>query len=69
MRAYRETVPEHIDTAVARALARLPADRFGTAGEFAEALAADHAMAEPTPAVPLRSGPPSTRSGSGRRGQ
>jgi serine/threonine-protein kinase len=34
----RRTVPAHVDAAVRRALERLPADRFGTAGEFAEAL-------------------------------
>ncbi|MFL6281135.1 MAG: protein kinase domain-containing protein [Vicinamibacterales bacterium] len=36
----RDTVPEGIDTAVAKALAKLPADRFATAGDFARALAA-----------------------------
>jgi serine/threonine-protein kinase len=34
----RKTVPGHVDTAVARALEKLPADRFQTAGQFAEAL-------------------------------
>jgi serine/threonine-protein kinase len=34
----RRTVPPHVDAAVHRALERLPADRFGTAHEFADAL-------------------------------
>lgn len=38
VRALRETVPEHVDTALQRALAKLPADRFATAQRFAEAL-------------------------------
>jgi serine/threonine-protein kinase len=38
MRATRETIPEHVDAAVLRSLAKLPADRFATAMEFGEAL-------------------------------
>jgi eukaryotic-like serine/threonine-protein kinase len=38
LRLVRETVPPHIDSAVLRALAKLPADRFHTAHEFADAL-------------------------------
>jgi len=34
----RETVPDHIAAAVRTALAKIPADRFQEAGEFAEAL-------------------------------
>jgi serine/threonine-protein kinase len=40
IRTVRDTVPEGIDTAVAKALAKVPADRFGSAAEFAAALAA-----------------------------
>ncbi|HUQ81667.1 MAG TPA: protein kinase [Gemmatimonadaceae bacterium] len=40
IRRLRETVPEHVATAVTRALAKVPADRFATAGEFANALGA-----------------------------
>jgi serine/threonine-protein kinase len=36
----RDTVPEHIEAAVLTALAKLPADRFATAAEFATALGA-----------------------------
>ncbi len=35
---YRDTVPEAVDEAVLVALAKLPADRFATAAEFADAL-------------------------------
>ena len=37
-RAFRELVPEAVDAAVKRAMATLPADRFSTAAQFAEAL-------------------------------
>jgi TolB-like protein/tetratricopeptide (TPR) repeat protein len=40
IRTVRDTVPEGIDTAVAKALAKVPADRFGGAAEFAAALTA-----------------------------
>ena len=35
---FRDTVPESVDDAVLTALAKLPADRFASAGEFAAAL-------------------------------
>ncbi len=35
---HRKTVPPHVDAAVARALEKLPADRWETAAEFAAAL-------------------------------
>jgi serine/threonine-protein kinase len=38
IRQLREAVPESVERALARALARTPADRFATAGEFAAAL-------------------------------
>jgi eukaryotic-like serine/threonine-protein kinase len=38
VRSMRSAVPEHVDAAVAHALEKLPADRFTTAREFAEAL-------------------------------
>ena len=38
IRIVRETVPEALERAITRALAKTPADRFGTALEFAEAL-------------------------------
>jgi serine/threonine-protein kinase len=45
LRLIRETVPEQVEQAVARALARAPADRFHSAAEFAQAL-------KPAPASP-----------------
>ena len=38
VRATRDMVPENVDAAIQRALAKLPADRFATAKEFADAL-------------------------------
>ncbi|HEX6644313.1 MAG TPA: protein kinase [Gemmatimonadales bacterium] len=40
LRTHRETVPEHVERAVAGALARTAADRFSTARAFADALGA-----------------------------
>ncbi len=37
--AARDTVPGHVAAAISRALNKLPADRFATAAQFAEALA------------------------------
>jgi hypothetical protein len=39
LRQLRETIPAHVDEAVQRALARVPADRFATAAEFCRSLA------------------------------
>jgi hypothetical protein len=38
VRSSRPAVPEHVDATVQRALEKLPADRFSTAKEFADAL-------------------------------
>src|SRR5438874_8963637 len=46
IRTVRDTVPEGIDSAVAKALAKVPADRFQGAEQFAAALAVS--PAEPT---------------------
>ncbi len=54
VRATRETVPASVDTAIGRALARVPADRFASVEEFAAALITPN---EPDPnaaAVPRR---------------
>ncbi|MFN9086426.1 MAG: serine/threonine-protein kinase, partial [Gemmatimonadaceae bacterium] len=40
IRAVRDTVPDGVEAAVFTALAKLPADRFGSAAAFAEALSA-----------------------------
>ena len=42
VRATRELVPEHVDAAIARALAKLPADRYSSANDFARALTGEH---------------------------
>ncbi|HJS48068.1 MAG TPA: protein kinase, partial [Gemmatimonadales bacterium] len=39
LRSQRHTIPPHVEAAVLTALEKLPADRFATAAEFAEALA------------------------------
>jgi Tol biopolymer transport system component len=38
LRAVRETIPEHVERAVLKALARVPADRFESVRAFADAL-------------------------------
>lgn len=58
VRTLRESVPEAIEQALTRALAKIPADRFATAGEFAAAL-------EPAAATAPASAPPAV---SGLRG-
>jgi serine/threonine-protein kinase len=38
VRTVRPTVPEHVDAAIARALSKVPADRFATVADFMRAL-------------------------------
>jgi len=47
IRVVRDAVPQHVETAVLKALAKVPSDRFASAGEFAAALAARPASAAP----------------------
>ena len=47
LRAARETVPEWVERAVTKALAKVPADRFATAAQFALALASPTGAATP----------------------
>jgi len=66
LRQVRDSVPESVELAVQRALARTAADRFATAAEFARALGpADsgaHAATTVTPtAAAAKPSPPSTR--------
>ena len=55
LRVLRDTVPPAVDEAVSKALAKTPADRFASAGDFARALdarpaaEAPHATAAPGP--------------------
>jgi serine/threonine-protein kinase len=50
-RAARASVPAHVDAAIARALEKLPADRFATALELSEALAGRGASSASTTAA------------------
>jgi serine/threonine-protein kinase len=43
---HRDTVPPHVDMAVRKALSKLPADRFATARDLAEALSTPRAVTE-----------------------
>jgi serine/threonine-protein kinase len=52
LRVVREAVPPAVEAAIAKALARVPADRFGTASQFAEAI--DHAGGAVEPVPPAR---------------
>ena len=67
----RKTVPPAVEAAVLTALAKLPADRFGSATEFAAALAAQGTPPKPSlaPGAPGSVSPrwPSAPSPSGRR--
>ena len=42
LRTVRESVPGHVEQVINRALSKTPADRFATARQFAEALAASN---------------------------
>ncbi len=55
LRWQRDTVPELVEQAVERSLARLPADRFATAAQFASALTL------PQPAVSVARAPATAR--------
>jgi serine/threonine-protein kinase len=59
VRKVRPSVPEAVDQAVQRALAPVPADRFGSAAEFGRALQAATTGATPTP-IPAATPPPAT---------
>ena len=48
LRVGRPSVPVSVDLAVGKALEKLPADRFGTAGEFVKALEAGTNVVTPT---------------------
>jgi serine/threonine protein kinase/tetratricopeptide (TPR) repeat protein len=60
LRSGRETVPDSVERAVVRALAKAPADRFQSAAEFARALLPEHepqqAATTPFPVTPHRPG-------------
>jgi len=53
LRTLRSTAPAALEAAIVKAAAKVPADRFATAGEFAKALSADATTAvPPTPVAP-----------------
>jgi serine/threonine-protein kinase len=57
LRMLRDTVPVQVEQAVLTALAKLPADRFGSAAEFAAALAGERFSTVNTAAVAPVGGP------------
>ena len=58
LRVLRDTVPQGIDAAVAKALAKTPADRFSTAGEFMRALDAGIKAGDTSAAPTTKRRPP-----------
>ena len=52
IRTVRNTVAEGVDNAVAKALAKVPADRFSSAGDFVKALEASQASLATTAPIP-----------------
>jgi eukaryotic-like serine/threonine-protein kinase len=59
-------IPEHVEAAIVRSLAKDPAERFATASDFAKALAG---LAVPAPAAAAPAAPPApAASASGKRG-
>ncbi len=56
IRQAREAVPESVERALGRALARTPADRFATAAEFGAALEATPTTVEPAAVPPAPTG-------------
>jgi tetratricopeptide (TPR) repeat protein len=61
IRTVRENVPERVERAIRKALAKVPADRFATAGEMAEALGPPRATSGAAMAGPKRRAKPSRR--------
>jgi eukaryotic-like serine/threonine-protein kinase len=59
LRAKRPTVPSAAESAIMTALQKLPADRWGSAREFSDALAgAGTARSQPVPTVPMAAARP-----------
>ena len=54
IRLSRASVPEHVEAAVAQSLEKLPADRFASPKEFAEALTGARVLTRATSAVRVR---------------
>src|SRR5512141_941878 len=63
----RKTIPPHVEAAVERALAKLPADRFASAAQFAEALEKPGLVALPTTRIGAATGGARASAGGWRR--
>src|SRR6185369_5736089 len=65
IRRLRERVPQQVEDAVLTALEKLPADRFGSAGEFAQAITSTSSgrFSVARPAGTVARGPSRGRSG------
>ena len=61
LRIVRETVPDHLDRAVTRALARVPADRFRSAETFRAALVGSQETSDRSEEAEAKAGGPITR--------
>jgi eukaryotic-like serine/threonine-protein kinase len=61
IRVSRPNVPEHVEAAVLHALEKLPADRFATAHEFADALQGKTNVSDATSATRARAGTPAAK--------
>jgi tRNA A-37 threonylcarbamoyl transferase component Bud32 len=57
VRTVRPTVPAHVDAAIAKALSKVPADRFTSVAEFARAIESAPVAAVATPAVVAAAAP------------
>ena len=62
----RDRIPAHVEDAVLTALEKLPADRFGSAREFADALRGEDGTAARRPTLAGRSAAPGTGKPAGR---
>jgi eukaryotic-like serine/threonine-protein kinase len=66
--SQRHTIPRHVEAAVLTALEKLPADRFATASEFAEALQdKSYTTGAATAAIPAAAAPAAGARAAGRR--
>jgi eukaryotic-like serine/threonine-protein kinase len=66
LRGVRESVPEPLEVAVLKALARAPADRYATAADFSRALAAATGASTPVGGIATKVMPPATAQGASR---
>jgi eukaryotic-like serine/threonine-protein kinase len=65
--AVRDTIPRHVEATVLKALAKLPADRFATPAQFADALAHPEIMSATAGATPAPGAPMPYRAPTGIR--